>query len=178
MRIEEYLQPYVDKLKYLFEGQDPRIVYKLIPWIRTNEKGEQVDAIQVQFYLYDAANDWHYRYSFILSSDTNLAFEVEQFLRQVGRGPYRMITTVTAVANDTPTSATLILDIVADPGYFLVGDEFKVVNSNVKGSVKTVSSLGGFQTITVSHPDAAAWAATTSTPNFKIGHIGNGFSRS
>lgn len=89
--------------------------------------------------------------------------------------------TITAIASGTTTAATLTLDITADGtndlGYFLVGDEFKVVDSGINGRVTAVSNAGGFQTIVVARYDAAAWAVATITTGFKIGHIGTGFAR-
>lgn len=89
--------------------------------------------------------------------------------------------TISSLTNGTTTSATLTLDITADGvndlGYFLVGDEFRVANSGVNGRVTATSNSGGFQTITVSRFDGAAWAVATITSTFKIGHIGTGFAR-
>lgn len=94
-------------------------------------------------------------------------------------GRTRKGSTVSSVTDNTTTSAVITTDIAYtdanSSGYWLEGDTFYVVDSGIRGRVTAVGNAGGFQTITVSRVDGAAWAVATLAANMKIGHTGTTF---
>jgi hypothetical protein len=92
-------------------------------------------------------------------------------------GRTRKGSTCGTTTNNTTASATVVTDIAYtdanSAGYWLVNDSFFVVNSGIRGYVTAVGNSGGFQTITVSRVDGAAWAVATLAAGMKIGHTGS-----
>lgn len=94
----------------------------------------------------------------------------------------RKSATVSSVANGTTATATITTNIVAaspNLGYFLVGDEIRVMDSGENGRVTAVAIAGGFQTIDVVRSAGGNWSAALlpTGGTAKIGHIGTGFAR-
>jgi len=94
----------------------------------------------------------------------------------------RKSATVSSVANGTSATATITTNIAAaspNLGYFLVGDEIRVMDSGENGRVTAVAIAGGFQTIDVVRSAGGNWSAALlpTGGTAKIGHIGTGFAR-